>query len=56
VASPTVAEMERVGDDITHWTGWWRNRLSRILVIFVLTNLGSSVGTILAFKWLSKLI
>ncbi len=56
VASPTVAEMESVGDDISHWTGWWRNRLSRILVIFVLTNLGSSVGTILAFKWLSKLI
>jgi pheromone shutdown-related protein TraB len=56
VASPTVAEMESVGDDIAHWTGWWRNRLSRILVIFVLTNLGSSVGTILAFKWLSKLI
>ena len=56
VASPTVADMERVGDDISHWTGWWRNRLARILVIFVLTNLGSSVGTILAFKWLSKLI
>ncbi|MEZ4460470.1 MAG: TraB/GumN family protein [bacterium] len=56
VASPTVADMERVGDDITHWSGWWKNRLSRILVIFVLTNLGSSLGTIIAFKWLADLI
>lgn len=56
VASPTVAEMERVGDDVAHWSGWWKNKLSRIFVIFMLTNLGSSVGTIVAFKWLAKLI
>lgn len=56
VASPTVSDMDHVGDDIAHWSGWWKNRLSRILVIFVLTNLGSSLGTVLAFKWLAKLI
>ena len=28
--------------------GWWRNRVSRILLVFILSTLGSAVGTYLA--------
>jgi pheromone shutdown protein TraB len=42
---PTVQQIRSVGDDIAHFTGWWRNRLLRILLVFLLTTLGSIVGT-----------
>jgi len=51
VAAPTVADMDRVGDDIAHWTGWWKNRLSRIFLVFVLANLFSSIGSFVALAW-----
>ena len=52
IASPKVRDIEFVGDDITHWTGWWKNRLSRVLLVFVFSNLGSTIGTFTSFHWL----
>lgn len=52
-APPSVRDMDKVGDDIAHWRGWWRNRLSRILLVFVLANLGSTAASFLALAWLS---
>jgi pheromone shutdown-related protein TraB len=42
---PTVQEIRTVGDEIAGLRGWWRNRLLRILLVFVLTTLGSILGT-----------
>jgi len=42
---PTVQEIRNVGDDIAGLRGWWRNRLLRILLVFVLVTVGSVVGT-----------
>lgn len=42
---PTVQEIRTVGDDIAGLTGWWRNRLLRILLVFILTTVGSIIGT-----------
>ena len=56
VAAPTVRDMESVGDDVTHWTGIWKNRLSRVLLVFILSNLGSMIGTFVSFKWLTDLL
>lgn len=53
---PRVSDLESVGDDIAEWKGWWKNRLSRIFVVFVLTSLGSTIGTFVAFGWLKNLI
>lgn len=55
VAAPTVRDMEAVGDDIVNWRGIWTNRLSRILLVFVFSNLGSTLGTFVSFKWLKDL-
>lgn len=51
VAPPTVADMDRVGDDITKLSGWWRNRLARIVLILILANGFSSIGTFVALAW-----
>lgn len=55
MAAPTMRDMEHVAEDIADWKGYWKNRLTRVLMVFVFTNLGSSLGTFLAFKWLSDL-
>jgi len=42
---PTVQEIRTVGDQIATFSGWWKNRLLRILLVFILTTVGSIVGT-----------
>jgi pheromone shutdown-related protein TraB len=42
---PVVREFEAVSSDIAKLTGWWQNKLLRIFLVFILTGLGSSIGT-----------
>lgn len=42
---PVVKEFEAVATDISTVRGWWQNRLLRIFLVFILTGLGSSIGT-----------
>lgn len=42
---PVVREFETVGTDISSFTGWWRNKLLRVFLVFFLTGLGSAIGT-----------
>jgi pheromone shutdown protein TraB len=55
VAAPTVGDMARVGDDLTTIKGWWRNRLARVLLVFLFSSLGSSIGTFVALGWLKDI-
>ena len=45
VCPPVVKEFESVADDMTGIFGWWRNRLLRVFLVFILTGLGSAIGT-----------
>lgn len=45
---PTVADFSALRADTTRLIGWWRNRVSRTLLVFFLSTLGSAVGTYLA--------
>jgi pheromone shutdown-related protein TraB len=56
VAAPTVKDMERVGDDLANWRGWWSNRMTRVLLVFLFSSLGSAAGTVIAFGWLKDLL
>lgn len=56
VAPPTVRDMEHVGDDLMTFKGWWQNRLARVLLVFLFSSIGSSIGTFVALGWLKKLI
>jgi pheromone shutdown-related protein TraB len=42
---PVVREFESVGDDVATFTGWWKNKLLRVFLVFFFTGLGSAVGT-----------
>ena len=52
---PQVKDMENVAEDIAGLRGWWRNRLTRVLLVFLLSSLGSAAGTLVAFGWLKDL-
>jgi pheromone shutdown-related protein TraB len=45
VRPPLVHEFHSVGDDIATLGGWWQSRLLRVFLTFILTTLGSLVGT-----------
>ena len=45
---PKVADFGDLRQDVTHFRGWWRNRVTRVLLVFVLSTLGSAVGTYIA--------
>lgn len=44
-APPVVREFQTVSDDISSLKNWWRNKLLRVLLVFILTTLGSLIGT-----------
>lgn len=48
VRRPTVADFETLRGDITHWKGWWRNRVARVFVLFMLVNIGTVIGEYVA--------
>jgi len=55
-ASPLVADVQRVVDDAGRSRNWWRNRLLRVLLVFVFTSLGSLIGTYVgAYEVISNL-
>jgi len=55
VAPPTVHDMEHVGEDLMTLKGWWQNRLARVLLVFLFSSIGSSIGTFVALGWLKNL-
>lgn len=44
-APPVVREFQTVSEDATQWRKWWQNKLLRVLLVFILTTLGSLIGT-----------
>jgi pheromone shutdown-related protein TraB len=45
---PTVADVEQVPEDIFSLRGFFRNRFLRILLVVIMANIGSSIGTFVA--------
>lgn len=45
---PRVADFEALRDDVLEWRGWWKNRVSRTLLVFMFTNFGMIIGEYLA--------
>ena len=48
IKSPTVEDLETLGDSITSLRGFWRHPVTRILLVVALTNVGASLGTFVA--------
>lgn len=45
---PQVGDFSRLRSDATSLKGWWHNQVTRILMIFMLSSLGSAIGTYVA--------
>jgi len=45
LAPPLVSEFESLADDFGEPRRWWRSRLLRVFLVFVLTTIGSLIGT-----------
>jgi len=48
IRKPKVADFNQLKHDTTHFKGWWKNRVTRTLLIFILSTLGSAIGTYVA--------
>jgi pheromone shutdown-related protein TraB len=54
---PQVGDFGRLRSDTTHPRGWWRNRVARVLLVFVFSTLGSAIGTYVAgFRIFDRLV
>ncbi|MGD8664677.1 MAG: TraB/GumN family protein [Desulfobacterales bacterium] len=53
---PKVRDLESLPDDILSVRGFWKNNVTRILLVVVFTNLGSSLGTFIAFPFIVKVL
>ena len=53
---PTVGDFDSLRDDVATLKGWYHNRISRVFLVFFLSNLGSAAGTWIAgFSMVSQL-
>ena len=54
LVKPKVKDFERLPEDISSVKGFWRNKITRILLVVVFTNIGSSLGTFVAIPLMVK--
>ena len=49
VRPPRVFEFQSVAEDLTSWRRWWQSRLLRIFLAFLLSGIGSMIGSWVGF-------
>ncbi len=54
MGKPKVRDFESLPEDITSIKGFWKNKITRILMVVVFTNLGSTLGTFVAIPFMVK--
>ena len=53
---PKVKDLEKLPEDILSIKGFWKNKITRILLVVVFTNIGSMAGTFVAFPVLVNVL
>jgi len=53
---PKVKDFENLPEDILSIRGFWKNKVTRILLVVIFTNLGSSLGTFIAIPLMVKVL
>lgn len=56
VRKPRVSDLEDLPADIMSVKGFWKNKVTRILLIVVFANIGSSVGTFVALPLMARIM
>ena len=53
---PKVRDFETLSTDISTVKGFWKNKITKILLVVVFTNIGSSIGTFVALPLMLKVL
>lgn len=53
---PKVRDFESLTEDIGSIKGFWKNKITRILLVVVFTNLGSTIGTFVAIPLMARIL
>ncbi|MFN4217427.1 MAG: TraB family protein, partial [Brevinematales bacterium] len=53
---PRVKDFENLPNDILTMKGFWKNRITKILLVFVTSSVGASIGTFIGIPWISRLL
>jgi len=56
IRKPKVSDFEKIQDDIGTVKGWWTNPITRILLVVILANIGSSMGALIAMPILTRIV
>lgn len=53
---PKVSDFMRLSEDITSIGGFWKNEITKILLVVVFANIGSSLGTFIGLPLMANLL
>jgi pheromone shutdown-related protein TraB len=53
---PSVADCERLPDDTQTFRGFWKNPVTRILIIAALSGIGAFIGFVVGVTWVATLM
>ena len=53
---PKVKDFQTLSTDISTVKGFWKNKITKILLVVVFTNIGSSIGTFVALPLMLKVL
>lgn len=53
---PRVSDVQNLSDDVTSVRGFYRNRVTRALLVFFLSSLGGMIGNFISIPYLTSLI
>src|SRR6185295_1702812 len=53
---PSVADCERLPDDVQSFRGFWRNPVTRILIVAVASGIGTAVGFWIGVGWVASML
>lgn len=56
IRKPTVEDFEKLPESISTFRGFWKNHVTRILLVVAFSNLGAMIGSWTAGGWLVKRI
>ena len=52
---PLVSDFQEVRSKKFRFKKWWKNRLTKVFLVFIFSSVGSAIGTFVAFPYIAKL-
>ncbi len=56
IKKPKVHDFEALSEDVLTIKGLYKNRITKVLLVFVATSIGSTIGTFVGLPWITALL